>query len=498
MRWLDIIKHMTMGITRCRRKGPIILTLALLLSACMPLPAALLPPAPIPTRLQPTFTALPTLTPLATNTPPALTPTPIPLESYAGPAGCLAAQAQAGRSTAQMLAYANELLGWQTPLERRQLLHVWNAVNGAYASTGEDVLVFATGDIVSRYLVQNALDALHVAGFVTWLRMDARQGEHILALPLHAGVQDGPWSGYVQAYFAASDSLPEGDATVRPARKLTPCRWMVSAGFAPSQPAGVLEAADWSQPDFKTAAAAYVAETDEAAAAVARQIAWLDGRSEAPALMCGPLAWAITDAAGAFPPGYGAWHRSPKSFWLPKPSENGRPWSLFAPGTFTVQRFNGPLGTFDLSVYPLETGDLLYTYAGSDGFDHLLVVSEADADGNRFAVTNLVQVEPEEQVTIQRVLLYNQYDPSVGILRNQWANDHVNGRTGDKAFEIFRWAWRDKDIRGEAVDYTVLPGDTLPLVAARWRTPPDAIAAANHLHPADPLSVGQVLVIPPN
>ena len=91
--------------------------------------------------------------------------------------------------------------------------------------------------------------------------------------------------------------------------------------------------------------------------AVAHRIGWLDGRSESPALMCGPLAWAILNDARAFPPGYGGWVRTPKSFWLPKPSENGRPWSLFPPDTYTLRHFDQPLGTFDLRATPVADRD---------------------------------------------------------------------------------------------------------------------------------------------
>lgn len=477
------------------------ISILLFLSACMPLSAPPGAPANIPATLpavEPTFTPLPTLTPLDRQPQLNSTPTPASQTVYGEPAGCLPAAEQAARTTEEMLAYADSLLTWSTPLARRKILNVWNAFRQAYAPTGEAVLAFSAGDVQNRYLIQEALDALHVAGFIAWLRADAKIGDHILAIPLRAGVLDGAWGGYVRAYFAGSAALPAEDPNVRAALKLTPCRWMVAAGLAPDLPPGALEGATWTQPDFAAAATAYLAPTDEAAYEVAKRIAWLDGRSEAPALMCGPLAWAITNDAGAFPPGYGAWFQAPKSFWLPKPSENGRPWSLFPPETYVLQRFKGPLGSFDLGIYPLQAGDLLYTYSSGDGFDHVLVVSEVDADGNRFAVTNLVQVSPESSVTIQRVLLYNEADPGAGILRNQWANDRVNGRTGDKAFEIFRWAWREKDVQGQPAAYIVQPGDTLPLVAARWRTPPALIASANRLDPASQLPIGQELMIPPN
>ncbi len=350
----------------------------------------------------------------------------------------------------------------------------------------------------NRYTIQEMLNALQVAGFATWYRQNPLAGEHILAVRLRPGILDSEWGEYVRAYFAGSDTQPANDPQILPTLKITPCRWMIAAGLAPDLAAGELENASWAQPDFQNAALAYLAPTDADAVEIAHQIGWLDGLNESPALMCGPLAWAITATAGAFPPGYGAWYRSPKSFWLPKPSENGRPWSLFPPETYDLQRFNQPLASYDLNQSPLEVGDLVYTYSASDGFDHLLVVSESDPDGNRFSVTNLVQVKPKLAYSIQRVLLYKADDPAAGIYHNQWANDRENGRTGDKGFEIFRWAWRAKDISGQPAQYRVRPGDSLPLVAARWRTPPQLIASANQLDPSAPLQIGQLLTIPPN
>ncbi len=476
------------------------LALLVLLAACAPLAA---PPiaAPAvtasPTAPRATFTPLPTLTPEAL---PSATPQPTPAgpPRYGEPAGCLSAAQQAGRSSQEMLTYADHLLALEIPLERRQLTHAWNAARQTYLLTGAEALAFSTASVQNRYTIQEMLNALHVAGFAAWLRLDPLSGEHILAVAMRPGVLDGDWADYVQAYFAGSDAQPTGDSQILPALKLAPCQWMTAAGLAPDLPPGVLENASWAQPDFQSAAMAYLAPGSQDAYAVAHQIGWLDGVSESPALMCGPLTWAITATAGAFPPGYGAWFNAPKSFWLPKPSENGRPWSLFPPDSYILRRFSQPLGSFDLNQYPLAVGDLVYTYSGGDGFDHILVVSESDADGNRFAVTNLVQVIPQLEYSIRRVLLYKADDPAAGIFHNQWANDRENGRTGDAGFEVFRWAWRAKDLSGQAAHQRVRPGDTLPLLAARWRTPPELIVSANRLDPAAPLQLGQDVIIPPN
>jgi hypothetical protein len=440
--------------------------------------------------------AQPTLTPLPTDVPgsPTLTPTSSLPPAYGEPAGCLSASEQFGRTSAQMLAYTDRLLGLSTPLAKRQLARAWNASARDYLPTGQDALAFATGAVQNRYTLQTMLNALHVAGFAAWLRQDEPNGEHILAVRIAPGVLDGPWGGYVRAAFLGA----QADDTVIPTMRLTPCRWMVALGLAPDLPTGRLENANWDQPDFAVAAQAYLAKDSPAAFAVAHRIAWLDGVSESPALMCGPLAWAISADAGAFPPGYGGWYGNPKSFWLPKPSENGRPWSLFPPEAYILRTSSQPLGSADWSAYPLAVGDLVYTYSGGFGFDHVLVVSESDTDGNRFAVTNLVKHKPVESFSIQRILLYSPVDPDAGYFRDQWVNDRENGRTGDKGFEVFRWAWREKDLSGQPARYIVQPGDSLPLVAARWKTPPTLIIQANRIDPSAPLQVGQELVIPPN
>jgi LysM repeat protein len=65
-------------------------------------------------------------------------------------------------------------------------------------------------------------------------------------------------------------------------------------------------------------------------------------------------------------------------------------------------------------------------------------------------------------------------------------------------FDVFRWNWAVKDITGQPADYIVQAGDTLGLVAERWKTPAGQIARYNGLELDAALSVGQVLQIPPN
>lgn len=438
---------------------------------------------------------------------PTLTDTPaspgaaIPVYAGAGePAGCLSADEQAGMRSSQMLAYAERLAGLPQSLSHRKLSDSWNNYAGRNMAGTEGVISLGVDNVENKYLVQRLMNALQVAGYVTWLRRTPYQQEHILAIPLaDPAVLQSSWAPYIQAYWESRASAPSGDPYTLPALKLPPCAWMVSRGFAPQVDASWWAADPTGWPDYAAPAAAFLADTSRDATRIARQINWLgNGGLEAPDGMCGPLSWEILNAAGVFPPGWGGWREGPRAFWLAKPTLNGRPWNLFPADQYQVNRFSQPLGSFDFSTFPLYPGDFLYTYSRLDGFDHMLVVTEVDGSGNVYTVTNLIQEEPEKKVSIQRVLLLNLHDPAVGIARNQWARDRVNGRTGHAGFDVFRWAWMQKDIDGQPASYIVQPGDTPGLIAARWRTPVTRIAEYNGIKSDSPLTVGQVLRIPPN
>lgn len=479
------------------KAGRLFLALVLFAAGCAPAPrAGALPPLSTAIRTpQPSATL-----PAASATPllPTASATAVPVEVE--PAGCLSAQKQAGRTPDEMLAYAESLLQPALALKPRLINIVWNSAAQGTLKPGPLVRVMAVEDIPDGYRLQEILNALHVAGFAAWLRRAPHMPLHILAVSLQdRAVLDSPWKEYVNAYWAGPLTRPAGDEGVLQALKLTPCRWMVSTGMAPRLPAGSLEAAQWRRPDYALAAKDYLAADSQAAYQVSYRIDWLEnGNNESPTTMCGPLTWAILHQSGAFPPGYGGWSQSAKSFWLPRPDINGRPWSLFRPDSYILKVFHEPLGKFDFERYPLQPGDVLYTYSGGDGFDHVLVISEVDGQGGRSTVTNIILHYPKEDYSIQRVLAYSSADPAAGIFRNQWANDRRNGRTGDKGFEVFRWAWSQKDLSGKAAQTTVQPGDTLALVAARWKTPPELIAQANQLTLNNSLTLGQVLLIPPN
>jgi len=492
---------------KIRRVKPLRFLLALfwLLAACAPRPAA--PIDQLATRAldaRATATPQPPLATAAPATPTAAatasaTPAPSPTlaELYVEPAGCR--EPASDETYEQRLAYVNQLYNPAVLLAKLRLDGVWSSRGQTYQRAGEFAAAYSVADLQPAYRVQELLNAFHVGGFAAWLRSDPKQGLQILAVALRPGVLESEWGELVRAYWEGPASVPPGDTAVLPALKLTPCAWMVEQGYAPRTPAGKLENASWKQPDFVTAGQPFLAQTTDEAFRVARQINWLpESEGESPVLMCGPLAWAILDTAGAFPPGFGAWTATPKSFWLPKPSENGRPWSLFPSWMYQVTRVSDPIAGYDFKRTPLHPGDMVYTYSGGDGFDHVLVVTEEDGAGNTYTVSNLIKAVPDTDFSIRRLQLYSLNDLETGAFRNEWSKDLVNGRTGHKGFEFFRWRWREKDLSGQAQAYRVLPGDTLALLAATWRTPPERIARANGLDPAQPLKVGAELQIPPN
>jgi hypothetical protein len=418
------------------------------------------------------------------------------------PAGCLAANTQATLTSVEhMLDYANVLLALPRSLQSRRLPETWNVfTRSSLALEGGPVLALDVADVQNEFLLQRMLDSLHVAGFVTWLRVGPVQDLHIVAIALREpGILQSDWAGYVQAYWQDRTSLPPGDPFVIAALKLPPCAWMVAGGFAPQVGTGWWPLAESQPPDLLSAGAAFLAGDTLAANRVARQLDWLgwDG-IEAANTMCGPLTWAILQQSGALPADIGGWSRGPETFWLADPRTNGRPWSLFPSELYRLFQFEQPLGDFDFTTFPLYPGDVLYTHSKQDGFDHMLVVTELDENGGRYTVTNLVQVVPISQTTIERALLYNPNNPEVGLFKNEWRRDRQNGRTGHDGFDVFRWAWLDKDVNQQAITTIVQPGDTLGRLALKWRTPPGWIALYNQMQGYEALSVGQPVNIPPN
>jgi hypothetical protein len=420
---------------------------------------------------------------------------------FGEPAGCLSLEdEQRGATMAERLTRAGQMLGFSKSLSSRILTEIWNPYARRYYPYSGDVLSLDVNDVQNKHFIQQIMNALQVSGYVTWLRSGAEGGLRILAIPLWRGDwSKSAWAPYIEAYWQDGRSLPPGDSSVIPVLKTPPCNWMVEQGLAPQVGADWLPASSAEWPNYASAAAAYLADSDRAAAAVARRIGWLGEEGlEGPNTMCGPLAWAILKDSGVFPPGWGAWSEGPRVFWLAMPRNNGRPWSLFPSDSYRLYQFREPLSKFHFGDFRLYPGDFVYTYSQRNGFDHMMVVTEVDSQGNVYSVTNLTQVNPEKRTTIERVLVLNLNDPTVGIARNQWVTDGTNGRTGHDGFDVFRWAWVEKDIQGQPIKYTVQAGDTLQLIAARWKTPATQIAQYNGITVDAAMRVGQELQIPPN
>ncbi len=458
--------------------------------------------------LTPTALPLPTGTPAPTATD-APTPTAPPVDSLLAPpgepAGCLSVDEQARLSSVEaMLGYADSLLALPRPLSSRASGGIFNAYLNQYVLAGsaadvDGVVSLDVSDISDEWQLQRILNALHVAGFVSWLRKSPDRSSSILALPLlDSSIRSSDWAPYLDAYWQGRASFPEQDTDVVKALKLPPCAWMVERGFAPAPDENWWPRSGFQLPVYAQVASAYLADSTEDALLSAQKIDWLGPAGvEGPQAMCGPLAWAIINGAGAFPPDLGKWSLGPIRFWFAEPRTDGRPWNLFPEELFTLHSFNEPAGTFDFGAFPLYPGDFLFTFSKGDGFDHMFVVTEEDADGSRYTVSNLIQRYPYEKMSVERVVLYNAKDATAGILRNQWAKDVRNGRTGHDGFDVFRWSWMEKNIQGQPVTVTVAPGDTLGLLAERWKTPPGLIAEYNELKISDPLVVGETVAIPP-
>ncbi len=429
-------------------------------------------------------------------------PTPAVGEVRMGdPAGCLSLETHSTLATGMdMLVYADSLISLDWTLVQRVLPGAWNAVTQRYEYDTNKAISLDVSGVKNEYLLQRMLNVLHVAGFVAWLRDSARpdQDTHILAVPLlDEGWKEGTWKSYIKSYWLGPLSTPDGDPYIRQVLKLPPCAWMVERGFVSQIDAGWWSTNQVGWPDYASAAEPYLAATTEEANNVARRVDFLGTQLEAADTMCGPLSWSILHDAGALPLGMGAWQGGARTFWLAKPTTNGRPWSLFPSGTYTVYHFDQPLAQFNFSVWPLYPGDFFYTYSALDGFDHMFVVTEVDSQGNVYTVTNLVHQGEEKTLTIERALLLNIYDSSSGLVHNDWRN-RSKGRTGHAGFDVFRWDWMEKDILHQDVLYTVLPGDTIGQISARWKTPADWIAQYNQINSDASLSVGQELRIPPN
>ncbi|RPJ52204.1 MAG: hypothetical protein EHM21_00760, partial [Chloroflexi bacterium] len=120
---------------------------------------------------------------------PTVYPTFVPIqenvEVFGEPAGCLSSAVERAVLTAQeSLAEADRLVDLAIPLSDRVTQDSWNAYTRSNLSYQAGAFSLKVADVKNKYLVQKVMNALHVAGFITWLRDGPRQGQHILVIPL--------------------------------------------------------------------------------------------------------------------------------------------------------------------------------------------------------------------------------------------------------------------------------------------------------------------------
>jgi hypothetical protein len=182
---------------------------------------------------------------------------------------------------------------------------------------------------------------------------------------------------------------------------------------------------------LKQAASAYVVESSDGADQIARKINWLpDQDVEDSSMMCGPLSGAILQDAGFLPPDFDL-----GLLWLPDPIRNGRPWTLFSREEFYVFGFRSPylaLARFNFLQFPLLPGDMIYSYGGSG--THVFVVTEIDASGRAYTVTNYCL--GEDNCPIRRMLLYDLEQPGQGAFYHEFQEGWF--RAGQLGFDVLR------------------------------------------------------------
>ena len=352
--------------------------------------------------------------------------------------------------------------------------------------------------------IEPLIRALRTVGFAAWLRDDdeigSGSGTHIHAIALG----DNELSPAAQeqltgpaGYLRGNDGLPVDSGEPGLDRHGGPliCRWMLDAGYTdlrapmPISTPGI----PW-QERLRQAAMAYQASYPEDAEKIARSLNFLDGQTESATNICGPLAAAILRDAGLLPTQPGP-VQDLKSYWQASPPGNGRPWSLFSERDYEVFHFDTPLAEFDFTAWPLQPADFLYTYAKDSGFEHMFIVTEVDAEGRAYTVTNQPQAWGNPlwgSMLIPRYLLYDPHLPGAGIIYNEWSDRHL-GQTGNNGFDVLR---KRGLAAGTLYEYTVRPGDTLPELGARFGASLESLVQSNPGLDLANLQVGQPLTIP--
>jgi len=181
----------------------------------------------------------------------------------------------------------------------------------------------------------------------------------------------------------------------------------------------------------------FVSATQEEALAKAEKIGFV--KYADPSNMCGPLAIAELRDAGLL-----SRYVNPHDFWLLRPDRNAETIRrTFPSDRFDHYFFKQSIGEFDFKEFPLQTGDLLYLYAGKGGtFEHILTVTRVDEAGRAYSVTNLnTQPYPNYYYVIREVMLYDPSQPGLGQFHD-WTDKSKNnwiGLTGYGGFELWRF-----------------------------------------------------------
>ena len=359
-------------------------------------------------------------------------------------------------------------------------------------------------DYVLYTEIEPLIRALRTVGFAAWLRddddMGTGSGIHIHAvaigdIDLSPAAQEqltGP-----AGYLRGNDGLPAAGGHPGLDQYGGPliCRWMLEAGYTDLRtPTPISTPGLPWQERLRQAALAYQAYFPEDAEQIARRLNFLDGQIESAENICGPLAAAILRDAGLLPTQPGP-VQDLKSYWQARPSENGRPWNLFSERDYEIFHFDTPLAEFDFNAWPLQPADFLYTYTSNYGFEHMFIVTEVDAEGRAYTVTNQYQIWGNPiwgKMLIPRYLLYDPHAPGAGIIYNEWSDRRL-GQTGNNGFDVLRKRGLGA---GTLYAYTVRPGDTLPELAAHFGAFPENLVQANPGMDLANLQVGQPIMIP--
>jgi hypothetical protein len=475
------------------------------------------PPSHTPTPLQTPpleATSAPTL---AFVLPASSTPTPVFYE----PAGCWRPPDDYTRvqindhtintRTYAMLQRAAMLYSGEIDVAGRSIIqgsYRNNSVDSLGAHLGGGAVDISVTRLNSHYILYNDIEplirALRTVGFAAWLR-EAGEVDSGLEIHIHAvAIGDTDLSSAAQeqitgpaGYLLGNNGLPVTSGDPGPDRHGGPliCHWMLEAGYTDMRtPTPIPTHGTPWQERLRQAASAYQASYPEEAEQIARRLNFLDGRRESAENICGPLAAAILRDAGLLPAQAGP-VQDLKSYWQARPSQNGRPWNLFPERDYQIFRFDTPLAEFDFTAWPLQPADFVYTYAKDHGFEHMFIVTEVDAEGPAYTVTNQYQSWGHQiwgNTLILRYLLYDPHSPGEGIIYNEWSNPRL-GMTGQKGFEVLRKRGLEA---GSLYQYTIRPGDTLPELAARFGAIPESLVQANPGMDLANLQVGQLLTIP--